>query len=133
MDPRRQHLPHAPTSMTEDLSADRLVGMGGRLLKVVRHSVFRNATMLFIVSMLNYVMPLMLVPCLARAGRRTLRCLRLRNVHLPAEDEPHRLRISNQANGGDGAARNRRVREVRALARPCSIAMMSGRRTSSLR
>ncbi len=38
-----------------------------RVLRLGRHSVFQNATMLFIVSMLNYVMPLILVPYLARA------------------------------------------------------------------
>lgn len=39
---------------------------GKRLLRVVQHSVFRNAAMLFVVSMLNYVMPLILIPYLAR-------------------------------------------------------------------
>ena len=42
------------------------VGLRDRLLNVVRHSVFRNASMLFIVSLLNYVMPLVLIPYLAR-------------------------------------------------------------------
>ena len=43
-----------------------LPGLRGRIVRLVQHSVFRNASMLFIVSMLNYVMPLILIPYLAR-------------------------------------------------------------------
>jgi PST family polysaccharide transporter len=38
-----------------------------RLGAVTRHSVFRNTAMLFLVQLLNYVMPLVLIPFLARA------------------------------------------------------------------
>ena len=34
---------------------------------LIRHSVFRNTAMLFLVQLLNYVMPLVLIPFLARA------------------------------------------------------------------
>lgn len=51
----------------EGHSPRRSGGMRGRLEDVLQHSVFRNASMLFAVSMLNYVMPLILIPYLARA------------------------------------------------------------------
>lgn len=42
-------------------------GLRGRIARVLRSLVFRNAVQLFLVSVINYLMPLILIPYLARA------------------------------------------------------------------